>query len=225
MNSKETVLAQATRTRSCGSLGYGKNAQIKITAKAYQLGGNRHPHFSVTAVISVPGRHDCEACGCLHDEAVKFWPAIKPIVDLHLSNADDGEPMHGEANGWYNMAGALGGAGERYHRGNSEMHFPCAPPEGKSWPTTEYRKPTADDCLKLCADHLRVSVGECEGLRARLLEVAKAEADVNFSPDWALVRAEFGKFVDAQRPRWMAEAEAGLALIRSLAGESAAVAV
>jgi hypothetical protein len=222
MKTTDKILAQAVRVRACPSLGYGPTAKIKITAQAYFCGGNAHPHFSVTAEIYRPGGpRDCEACGCLHDEAVKFWPAIKPIVALHLSNADDGEPMHGEGNGWYFMAGALGGAGERYHGGNSErQHWKG---EGKK-EFDGYRFSTPDECLVILAEHLRVSVEECAALRERLVACAQAEADLNFTPDWKLVRAEFGKFVDAQRERWAAEAVAGLALIRSLSRESEPVA-
>jgi hypothetical protein len=221
MNTNDKILAQASITRACPSLGHGEAAKITVKAQAYFCGGNQHPHFSVTATVFVPGRRDCESCGCLHEEAARFWPAIKPIIALHLSNADDGVLMHGEGNGWYFMAGALGGAGERYHGGNSErQHWKG---EGKK-EFDGYRFSTPDECLVILADHLRVSVEECAALRVRLLDVAKAEADVNFVPDWKLVRAEFGAFVDAQRERWAAEAKAGLELIRSLSRESEPVA-
>lgn len=212
---KTNILAIATRTRACPSLAreYGrKNAMITITAQAYQLGGNAHPHFSVTADIYAPGKsHDPFACGCLHDEALRFWPAIKPIIALHLSNADDGEPMHAEANGWYNMAGALGGMGEKYHRGNSPMNFPCTAPADKPWMNTEHRNPTPDECLAMLAEHLRISMEQAQMLRDSLKDSTNP-------------RAFFGAFVEAQRERWQKEAEAGLALIRSLSQETESIA-
>jgi hypothetical protein len=225
MKTSETILAKAVKTRACPTLArsYGmRSALITITAQAYQLGGNQHPHFSVTADVYSPGRsHDPQACGCMHEEAAKYWPEVVPLIALHGSNADDGAPSYAEGNGWYNMAGALGGAGERYHRGNSELNFPCVGPEGENTEYTEYRKPSADECLDFVAEHLRISLEEATALRARLLAVVEADADYNGAPDWKLARREFGVFVDAQKERWAREAAEGVALIRALAAGAA----
>lgn len=59
-------------------------------------------HFSVTASIGQ------EAVGCMHDEVLASHPFLKPFVDLHLSDAITGEPMHAQANGFYWLAKAAG---------------------------------------------------------------------------------------------------------------------
>ena len=170
----ETTLASVTRKFKAKD--YGPNAVLTVTAKAYQLNGNKHPYFSVTGEIRIPKRSDCEACGCLHEEALQAWPAIKPIVDLHLANADDGRPMHAEANGWYWMAGALGGCGEQYHGGNS------------STPKTE------DECLAIFADHARVTVELATVLRDSLKSSTAPRA---FFGAWIVEQSERWK-VEAQ---------------------------
>lgn len=210
---KETTLAKAVRSFNSPALAKeygGRRATLTVVAHAYQLGGNQHPHFSVTCDLRVDGRD--AAGGCMHKEALRFWPAISPVVDMHLSNADDGEPMHGEANGWYWMAGALGGAGERYHGGNSERQH---------WKDNGdfdgYRFSTPDEALKTMAEHLRISMEDAEALRNHLSDVVQADADYNGAMDWSLARRHFSNFVNAQRERWKTEAITALDLIRSLA--------
>lgn len=130
-----------TATRSCPTLAREWNEKalnITVTARAYTCGGNAHPHFAVTADIYRPGySRDPMAGGCMHEEVLRYFPKLAPLVALHLSNADDGEPMHGEANGFYWLAGALGGLGERYHGGSGDS--------GK----------TANECLRIFQEHIR----------------------------------------------------------------------
>lgn len=219
----ETILASATRTRSIKY--YGRTRNITVTAKAYHLGRNAHPHFSVTAEIYSPAARnknpeaDCEACGCLHDESLKVWPEITPVIAMHLSNADDGEPMHGEANGFYWLAGALAGEtslGERYHGGSGDS--------GKS----------PEECLRIFMNHCRIGKTEAEGIKQTVLNAWRSgRATVSNQPDSevtdtcregmakagnAAAGAAWKSLCDAMRPRWKTEAENCLALIRSLAG-------
>jgi len=183
------------------------DARLVVTAKAYQVAGNAHPHFSVTASVYSHAYYaktrDSLAGGCLHDEAARHWPAIIPIIALHLSAADTGEPMHAEENGYYWLAGMVGGLGEQYHGGSGS--------DGK----------TREECTAILADHLRIHAEEAGKLADKVAAVYNApipEGEPRTSKE--LARAAFRAFVDAQRPRWAREAEAGLALIRRLAASA-----
>ena len=101
---KDTIIAQVIRSFDIRK-GMWKGARIVITAKAYSLGGQA-PHFAVGADIGTKAqlqRNDPQCCGCCHEECLEAWPQIKPLIDLHLSDAITGAPMHAESNGWYWM--------------------------------------------------------------------------------------------------------------------------
>jgi hypothetical protein len=75
--------------------------QITVTAELNWLKGNAKPYFSITA----SGKdHGSEFGGCCHDEILKHWPDLQPLVDLHLSDID-GIPMHALENGFYHLGG------------------------------------------------------------------------------------------------------------------------
>lgn len=192
--SADSVIACYAATRPIPSWGVGR--VINLDAKAYSLHG-QSPYFSVTARIGTAqklARGDGDAGGCLHDEILRLWPQLAPIVALHLSNAITGEPMHAEANGWYWMAGALGGAGEQYH--------------GASGSSAQ----SPDECLVNLAEHLRISSTETIKLRneCRAAHTRAGNARIIFS-----------QFVAEQRPRWQAEAQAGIALLHELTARQA----
>jgi hypothetical protein len=173
---------------------------IEITAELHQMAGNDRPHFSVTAVISV-GRRDI-AGGQLVGEVLRAAPELAPIVALHLAD-DTGQPMHAEANGWYWLAGALGGMGERYHAGNSKIQH------WKDEPTNRvfdgYREPTPAECLKIFAKHCRISVDEASAV-ADLVKSAQSPREC-----W---RERCASMAD----RWNREAIAGIELLKSWPG-------
>lgn len=202
---RETVIASVTRSYPGDIAGEHPASAFKITAEATKLSGNEHPHFSVTAETRNGG-------GCMHREILLAWPELKPLVDLHLANGDNGQPMHAEANGWYWMAGSLGGAGEQYHGGNSDMqHWK---PDGSF---DGYRHSTPDESLKVCADHLRISLDQARDLREQCrAAIDRKPESVGYKKACAKARAIFRAFVEAQGDRWRNEAAAGVALIRSL---------
>lgn len=172
-----------------------KTYRITATAQLSWLRGNAKPYFSLTA----EGRdHGSEFGGCCHDEILKHWPDLKPLADLHLSDID-GIPMHAEANGWYNLCGALGGLGETYHVGNSDRHMPCTPPEGKPWQKTEYRHPTADECVQIFANHCRISLQEAQDFIASLV--------ILYSRD---IREQWRTFCKSLEHRWLIEAKTAI---------------
>jgi hypothetical protein len=218
MRTDEKIIAKVERTFFPSSV-----ERVKVTLQAYQLGGNSHPHFSATVQgdrKTKSGRWVDDCGGCMHDLILRLWPAAKPIIDLHLANADDGEPMHAEANGFYWLAGWAGGLGEQYHGGSGES--------AKS----------PDECLQILADHLRMPLDVLFVKMIDIVEQGKANAaeagyvvsgvyvpgrrePVN-NVIWEekaigkAVRRLFHEFIEAQRPRWQAECDAGLALLESL---------
>lgn len=83
---------------------YDRPARIVVEAGLHYLQGNSSPYFAVTAEIYAQGdrRGDPSTCGCCHDEVLKTWPELAPVVALHLADID-GAPMHAEANGLYHL--------------------------------------------------------------------------------------------------------------------------
>lgn len=62
--------------------------------------GNQSAHFFVTVEGWTSRRRDPDVAGSGHKLVLKAFPSLKPLVALHLSDAD-GAPLHAEPNGWY----------------------------------------------------------------------------------------------------------------------------
>lgn len=123
--------------------------------------------------------HESEFGGCCHDIILQHFPQFADLAAMHLSDID-GRPMHASANGWYWLAGFYNGAGERFHGGNS------SPPK------------TSDECLQVWANHVRVSIEDARHL-------AKEFAG---KWNWPDTRKAHDAWIEAQAPRWKAEAKA-----------------
>lgn len=178
---------------------YGPKAYIHVEAGLHYLRGNTLPYFSVTAEIwNRPGARDCVACGCIHGEVLKGWPNLAPVVALHLSDSD-GAPMHAEANGWYQLSGYLPNPGG-YHAGNSKRNF-----------ADGYRNPTPDECLASFAEHVRLPFEVVKATVDGWLQAAPSFGDADY-----IRRHYYQPWLEAQRPRWKAEAEAACQLLDSL---------
>lgn len=171
---------------------YGVGARLSVALEVHQVGGEQ-PYISATAEAKLPRALDSVACGCLHEDILREWPEAVAVVRCHLSDARTGEPMHALANATYWAAGARGGWGERYHGSNA--------PTGH----------TPADCLRILAEHLRVTEAEAATLCERAENACPEE--------W---REEYGKRVreralaeaiDAMRPRWAKEAAEAVAFI------------
>jgi hypothetical protein len=209
----------------------GYNPKINLTFRVegglHYLHGNNEPYFSLTYWSHRKGHpNQCQSGGAGHDEILKYYPQFADLAALHLSDIH-GAPMHAAVNGWYNLAGYLpDNGGERYHVGNSERHFPKATIDPDTpWNTTDYRKPSAEECLQIFADYVRLPIEACRNL-ARLIEqtalagieerkalesAGYASAGVSTAMaryDWTAARRIFNEWIEQQKPRWQAEADA-----------------
>lgn len=214
----ETWTHRYISTRAYSHNDYGPGRVIKVTAGLSHLKGNARPHFSVTADIYRPGARDIDAGGCMHAEVARYWPQLQPVIALHLSD-DAGVPMHAEANGWYHLAGYYGGAGERYHGGNGErQHWN---PDGSF---NGYRFSTPLECLQTFADHVRIDIEAAKLLAERFKQDASIApaGESPQAPYWRRVRDAFAFWLESQRPRFKAEADAAVALLDSLVAAQAA---
>ena len=179
---------------------YGPRIRIKVTACLRCHGASQRPYFSVTADIYrrgyTAGNCGLVACGCLHDEIVRHWPDLKPVIALHLCD-DRGAPMYTEENGWYALAGYYGGLGEQYHAGNSERQ--CY----RAGVFDGFRLPTRVECLEQFARHVRIAVP----VAARLADEWKAGTQVTR-------RRRMANWMMVQQIRWMDDADAARVILR-----------
>lgn len=168
------------------SLARSASDVFTVEAGLRHLRGNALPYFSVTAWC---GQTEAamHSGGCMHDEILYQWPALAPVVALHLSDST-GQPMHAEANGWYQLAGYYR-TDERYHAGNAS-----------------YGDTSPEACLARFADHVRLP-----------LDVVRTLANEwRCDDDWKASRRWFGRWLESQAPRFQAEADAAIALLDSL---------
>jgi len=77
--------------------------QMTVRYGFHWIKGNRRPYFSITAdILRLVGNHRWAeyAGGCLHEDIVKHFPMLEPLIKWHLAD-DDGKPMHYAANAAY----------------------------------------------------------------------------------------------------------------------------
>lgn len=190
----------------------GQLYRIRAFAGLHYIRGNSAPYFTITGETqrAERGYWREDSGGCLHTEILKHWPELDDLVAMHLSDIS-GAPMHDGANGWYWMAGAMGGAGEQYHGGNSEMqHWK---PDGSF---DGFRCATPNESLIIFAKHARIPVADAMKLRDDLLvELGPAQEDAGAPAhrpaDFKRAKAKLVQWMEAQRPRWKREAEACIA--------------
>lgn len=191
-----------TDTRVYTGPDYTGPVGLTVEAGLHKLQGNDRPYFSVTG-------HTYDAAGCLHDYIRAVWPELQPVIALHLSD-DTGWPMHAEANSWYQLAGYYGGASEKYHAGNGKRQI------WKSDGTFDaYREPTPDECLQSFADYVRIPLDKA-------LELADSWRTGDGPNAFGMTRMYFRNWLERQRPRFKAEADAAIALLDRLISEQEA---
>jgi len=201
----DPVLASRAVAAGCPK---GKLHPFVVYGGLHYIRGNHAPYFTLTY------SETCRACGtdsggAGHETILQHFPQFADLAAMHLSDID-GVPMHAAGNGWYNLAGALGGFGEQYHAGNSERHMPLPVDRrdpAKPWQTTEYRHPTPDECLQLFADYFRLSLEDAAAIKSRVL----AYLDVHFGDPRTIAREVWAVIVEEQKPRWKREADACIA--------------
>jgi hypothetical protein len=179
----------AARSLPAGTDGYRVPLTFRVEGGLEYLRGNAAPYFTLTYTSHRKGfPNQCYSGGAGHETIARWYgDRFDDLAALHLSDID-GVPMHAEPNGWYWLAGALGGAGKAYHGGNGSPSR------------------TPAECLATLARHLRITPDEAEALRA------EASAEYTHNPDgWEAARATFGLRLDDMRPRWKAEADAAIA--------------
>jgi hypothetical protein len=150
---------------------------LTVTLALTKLSGNKFAYFSATAELRHPRTGRIESCGAMHDAILAKFPEVADFVALHLAD-ENGEPMYAVENGYYWLAGALGGLGEKYTGLNGS-------PEK-----------SVEECLAIFASHVRISVEQADDLIA------------TFKGGQGKVREQFAAWCITQRPRWRAEADA-----------------
>ena len=149
----------------------------------HYIKGNPLPYFTVTATGREKGRLGAgsDFGGCCHELILEAAPDMKPLVDLHGSDVN-GEPTHAEANGWYWLAGACGGLGEKYHGGNGSP------------------SKSTGECEQTLANHLRLTLNEARGL-------VVAAIAINDTKGTKETRNWFKHYVASLEDRWEQEAD------------------
>lgn len=151
----------------------------------------KEKYFSITIDAQTFG-------GCCDEIVLAVAPDLAPFVELHLSDGN-GAPMHAIENGWYWLAGALGGAGEEFSALTNGHH-------------------TEEDCLKIFAEHCRISLDHASAIRSscrdRLDRSAHGLQGYRVACKRAKARAI--ELMEAMRPRWKDEADLALKLLETL---------
>lgn len=74
---------------------------IKVEIRLNDECKNWHSEFAITWEIR-SNRWIFESCWCIHEEIIEYFPHLKPIIDLHLSDCN-GVPMYAIENWMYRM--------------------------------------------------------------------------------------------------------------------------
>ena len=160
----------------------------------HYIRSNHAPYFSLTIKSGKRNGRD-EFGGADHETILRELPELADLAALHLSDID-GVPLHAEANGWYQLAGACGGFSEKYHAGNAES----------------YGRPK--DPLGVFAAHCRITRDEARAIAA---EVVAYDVEQREGVQWkdrvsgAQGRKRWAAICESFRPRWKAEADAAIA--------------
>jgi len=169
----------------------GRPHKLVVTGGLHYLRGNSAPFFSLTCWETGPGGY--ESGGADHETILDEYPELADLAALHLSDID-GEPMHAEENGWYWLAGALGGLGERFHGSNNSSG------------TSEA------ECLATFARHCRISEREAMAIRSAVTRAygEPDEEEGGMERRRQRAREEWGSIMEEMRPRWKQEADAAI---------------
>ncbi len=179
---------------------------IYVTVAVIDHQSNNKPTFSVQGEIW--DRHGrLAAAGAINESIVAMWPELESFVALALCCAKTGQPMYPEMNGWYWFCGAYGIEGEQHHGGTE----PCARTPG--------------ECEGFLASHLRIPRDVVARQGPQIVDAGRSVSVINaISLDdfdmaagiHAATKKFFEQWVDAQRKRWIREANAAIILLQEL---------
>ena len=166
------------------------------------LHGNAKPYFSVT--VDGRDKHNRESFGgCCHDIVLKVRPDMADLVALHLSDID-GQPMHALENGFFHLTGGrpmepiVYSASENWNPG-------CILPR-MTW--IHDKRDVRPDYAK---SHWRITDDELQLVTQMLGIFYSPTAGFLSKHNAAEAKARVGVWVEAQRARWKAEADAAIA--------------
>jgi hypothetical protein len=165
----------------------GNGIALSYEARLYRVGGNEHPHFSLTGVETDRGRE--VAWGQLHERLLEVWPDLAPLAAIHLAD-DRGVPMHAAAN----MAYWLGFAPVY----ESSRSYGPTPPD-----------------LDVASRHWRITVAEAKALLDRCDDTVGDLGQPDRYALAAAFLGEVAETTMAAT--WQQEADEALSLIRRLA--------
>lgn len=93
MYTVEDILAETNGTRVKVIAEYGiDNDRIVVTGELYYERQDNDGCFF---------GDEPDECGMVHDRILQAFPWLRSLIDLHLSDARTGAPMHALDNGWY----------------------------------------------------------------------------------------------------------------------------
>lgn len=81
----------------------GVKHRLTVIGELVHLEGNDSAHFSITGCIEFQARNNrwvLVSGGAIHDDILKHFPQLQPLVDIHLSD-ENGTPLHAFANSAY----------------------------------------------------------------------------------------------------------------------------
>lgn len=81
----------------------GEKYRIDVIADLVHRDGNSNAYFGIGGDVfrlAKNGRKVWEMGGCIHEEIIKHFPELQPLVDIHLAD-EDGVPMHAYSNASY----------------------------------------------------------------------------------------------------------------------------
>jgi hypothetical protein len=101
---KELTIASNKWSATISGAEYGESKPVLIEVKAELVKrGDQVPHFSITGAIKKTDKRYRDPYimgGAIHEEILKHFPSLAPLVKVHLSGCD-GLPLHAEANARY----------------------------------------------------------------------------------------------------------------------------
>ena len=77
-----------SKTISGAEHGEAKPLLLEVRAELVKLKGNDYPYFSITGSIKKTDKRYSDpviTCGAIHEEILRYFPELAPLVEVHLS--------------------------------------------------------------------------------------------------------------------------------------------